>query len=51
MKSSRGGRLGFQIHLDLGMGVMVGAVAERDCPPLEWARSPGGAVCGDKRQF
>lgn len=45
LRSGRGGRLGFQTHLDLMMGVMVAAIAEGDCPSLEWTESPSREVC------
>lgn len=45
LRSGRGGRLGFQTHLDLMMGVMVAAIAEGDCPSLEWTKSPSREVC------
>ena len=51
LRSSQGGRLSFQNHLDLGMGVTVGAVVEGDCSTLAWTKNLDRAVCGDKRQL
>lgn len=51
LRYHRGGRLGFWTHLNPGMRVSFGAVAEGDCSTLEWTKSLDRVVCGDKRQL